>query len=83
MVNLRIGSISGHLFFPFEKAGGRKIRSCQGLAVYYGCTLGALALKPSGFCNIGVNKANESGPEQLGFDQLPPMFANSLERRRR
>jgi hypothetical protein len=21
--------------------------------VYYGCALGALALKPSGFCNIG------------------------------
>jgi hypothetical protein len=59
MVNLKIGSISGHLFFPFGKAGGRKIRRCQGLAVYYGCTLGALALKPSGFCNIGVKVFSE------------------------
>jgi integrase len=43
-------------FLPFGKAGGLHIRRCQGLAVaYYGGTLGALALKPSGFCNIGVN----------------------------
>ena len=55
MVNLRIGSISGHLFFPFVKAGGLQIRRCQGLAVvYYGGALVALALKPSDFCNIGV-----------------------------
>jgi hypothetical protein len=37
------------------KAGGLHIRRCQGFAVaYYGCTLGALAIEPSNFCNIGV-----------------------------
>jgi hypothetical protein len=42
-------------FLPCGKAGGLQIRRCQGLAVAdYGGTLGALALKPSGFCNIGV-----------------------------
>jgi len=42
-------------FLPFRKAGGLQIRRYQGLAVaHYGFTLGALALKPSGFCNIGV-----------------------------
>jgi hypothetical protein len=36
--------------------GGLQIRRCQGPAVTdHGGTLGALALKPSGFCNIGVN----------------------------
>jgi hypothetical protein len=41
---------------PKGKAGGLQIRRCQGLAViYYGGTLDALTLKPSGFCNIGVN----------------------------
>jgi hypothetical protein len=28
---------------------------------YYGCALDALALKPSGFCNIGVERARHSG----------------------
>ena len=33
-----------------------QIRRCQGIAVdHYGFTLGALALKPSDFCNTGVN----------------------------
>jgi hypothetical protein len=42
-------------FLPNEKAGGLQIRHCQGLAVAdYGGTLGALSLKPSGFCNFGV-----------------------------
>ncbi|MGD8448017.1 MAG: hypothetical protein PVF36_02210 [Desulfobacterales bacterium] len=37
------------------KAGGLQIRRCQGFAVvYYGFTLGALALKPSDFCNVRV-----------------------------
>jgi hypothetical protein len=45
------------IFLPFGKAGGLQIRRCQGLAVAdYGGTLGALSLKPSGFCNIGLNK---------------------------
>ena len=40
--------------YPFRKAGGIQILRCQGIAVnYYGCTLGALALNPSGFCNVG------------------------------
>ena len=37
------------------KAGGLQIRRCQGFAVkHYGFTLGALTLKPSGFCNVRV-----------------------------
>jgi len=42
--------------YPYGKAGGIQIRRCQGIAVkYYGFTLGALALNPSGFCNAGVS----------------------------
>jgi hypothetical protein len=42
-------------FYPTGKAGGAHILRCQGIAVnYYGVTLGALALNPSGFCNAGV-----------------------------
>ena len=42
-------------FYPDGKAGGIQIRRCQGIAVKrYGGTLGALALNPSGFCNVGV-----------------------------
>ena len=37
------------------KAGGLQILRCQGIAVaYYGFTLDALTLKPSDFCNVGV-----------------------------
>ena len=47
-------------FIPSGKVGGLHIRRCQGLAVaYYGCTLGALTLKPSNFCNAGVNFPDE------------------------
>jgi hypothetical protein len=43
-------------FHPTGKAGGIQIRRCQGIAVKcYGGTLGALALNPSGFCNVGVS----------------------------
>jgi hypothetical protein len=36
-----------------RKAGGLQILCCQGFAVAeYGFTLDALALKPSGFCNV-------------------------------
>jgi len=39
---------------PFGKAGGLQILRCQGFAVIdYSFTLDALALKPSGFCNVG------------------------------
>ncbi len=45
-------------FLPFGKAGGLQILSCQGFAVvYYGLSLGALTLKPSDFCNVGVYSA--------------------------
>jgi hypothetical protein len=45
----------GPSFLPFGKAGGLQTQRCQGFAVEdYGGTLGALTLKPSGFCNIGV-----------------------------
>ena len=48
------------LFFSFclpsRKAGGLQIPCCQGIAVAdYSFTLDALALKPSSFCNVGVN----------------------------
>ena len=40
------------IFYPTGKAGGAQVLRCQGIAVnYYGFTLGALALNPSGFCN--------------------------------
>ncbi len=40
---------------PFGKAGGHQILCCQEFAVNnYSFTLDALALKPSGFCNVGV-----------------------------
>ena len=43
-------------FYPFGKAGGFQIPRCQGIAVKdYGVTLGALALKSSRFCDVGVN----------------------------
>ena len=43
------------MFYPYGKAGGFQIPRCQGVAVEnYGVTLGALALKPSRFCNVGV-----------------------------
>ena len=45
------------LFYPTGKAGGAQIPRYQGFAVnYYGFTLGALALIPSGFCYDGVKK---------------------------
>jgi hypothetical protein len=38
---------------PFGKAGGLQILCCQGFEVNdYNFTLDALALKPSGFCNV-------------------------------
>ncbi len=50
-------------FTRFGKAGGLQIRRCQGFAVaHYSFTLGALTLKPSDFCNIGVYAAEKSGP---------------------
>ena len=46
------------LFTRSGKAGGLQILRCQGFAVDgYGLTLGALTLKPTGFCNTGVKSA--------------------------
>ena len=40
---------------PFGKAGGLQILCCQGFEVNdYNFTLDALALMPSGFCNVRV-----------------------------
>ena len=48
-------------FYPYGKAGGLQIPRCQGIAVEnYGVTLGALALKPSRFCNVGVYGGGET-----------------------
>jgi len=45
------------MFLPFGKAGRLQILRCKGFAVYdYGFTLCALALKPSDFCNVEVNR---------------------------
>jgi hypothetical protein len=39
---------------PYGKAGELQILRCHGIAVdYYGFTLDALTLNPSGFCNVG------------------------------
>ncbi len=55
MVNLRIVSILCY-FLPCGKVGGLQIPRWQWFAVgYYGCTIAALTLKPSDFCNIGVD----------------------------
>ena len=43
---------------PCGKAGGLQILCCQGIAAgNYSFTLDALALKPSSFCNVGVDLA--------------------------
>jgi hypothetical protein len=40
---------------PYGKAGELQILCCQGIKVNdYNFTHDALALKPSGFCNVGV-----------------------------
>ena len=44
------------MFLPFRESGRIPISRCQGIAVKdYGVTLGALALKPSRFCNDGID----------------------------
>ncbi len=62
LVNLRDVSELAMLF-SLRKAGGLQILCCQEIAVAnYGFTLDALALKPSGFCNVRVNvKIKSSG----------------------
>jgi hypothetical protein len=48
---------------PCGKAGGLQILRCQGIAVgHYSFTLDAWTLKPSGFCNVGVNEAGHYNP---------------------
>jgi hypothetical protein len=54
VVHSRIGSVFLHLFYPSEKPEGSRSGVAKGLQwVYYGCALGALALNPSDFCNVG------------------------------
>ncbi len=52
---------------PFGKAGGLRIRRCQGFATTYnGHSLGTLTLKPSNYCNIEATKLADL-PENRGF----------------
>ncbi len=58
LVNLKDGVEFAMLFTlkTTRKAGGLQILCCQGFAVAdYSFTLDALALKPSGFCNVRVH----------------------------
>ena len=59
------------IFFTQGKAGGLQIRRCRGFAVTdYGFALGALALKPSDFCNMRAIPAGGGGrspPLSAGF----------------
>ncbi len=55
----RIGPILSY-FLPCGKAGRLQIPRCQGFAVvHYNFTLSALTLKPSDFCNVGVQKPTQ------------------------
>ncbi len=57
-VNSRMRSILP-CCLPYGKAGELQILCCQGIKVTdYIFTLDALALKPSGFCNVGVSFSN-------------------------
>jgi len=73
MANLRMGSILCHLFSPAGKPEDSRSGVAKGLQqVDYGCALGALALKPSGFCNVGVNYGHAiylEGRSISGFDK--------------
>ena len=61
-------TISFSLFCHSGKAGGAQILRYQGIAVnYYGFTLGALALIPSGFCNDGVQSISSWSPWGYGL----------------
>jgi hypothetical protein len=47
--------------FPYGKAGGLQFLCCQEIKVTdYNFTLDALALKPSGFCNVRAYSFAES-----------------------
>ena len=49
-------------FFALRESWGTEGGRCKGLAVDdYGGTPGALALKPPGYFNIGVNKEDWNG----------------------
>ncbi len=50
------------VFYPLEKTGDPRIRRCRGIAVDdYSFSLGALALNPSGFYNVGVKSLAQTG----------------------
>ena len=56
---------------PCGKAGGLQILCCQGIVVnYYNFTLDALALKPSGFCNVRVKNPEFLQPEAENFPDI-------------
>jgi hypothetical protein len=64
---------------PFGKAGGLQILCCQGFEVNdYNFTLDALALKPSGFCNVRepvlAALAEFSYLAYIGFLAFTPAF---------
>jgi hypothetical protein len=68
---------------PFGKAGGLQILCCQGFEVNdYNFTLDALALKPSGFCNVRVFKAtwlfSWQNPLKLGNGNIQSTHILSL-----
>jgi hypothetical protein len=55
MENSKNGSICLHLIYPPGKPENFRSRVTKGSQYdHYDFTLGALALKPSDFCNIGV-----------------------------
>ena len=69
------------LCLPSRKAGGLQIPSCQGIAVAdYSFTLDALALKPSSFCNVGVDAQSQPGDESIhnSFCELVAGFILNL-----
>ena len=56
---------------PSGKAGELQILCCQGIKVNdYNFTLDALALKPSGFCNVGDNSGIVVGDPHLISEKL-------------
>jgi len=68
-----------HVVYPTGKAGGHQIWCCQGFAVNdYNFTLDALALKPSGFCNVGVKLTSMSNRQALPHLKEGPENIKSL-----
>jgi hypothetical protein len=63
LVNNRIAPILSHLFYPAGKPEDARSGVVKGLpSIDDSGTLDALALKPSGFGNVGVNHPPSSNP---------------------